>query len=215
MKILDGRRVDKTEVVCPCGLTFEISEKQKEAGRGRRCSKACQYKYPSRPSGLVYNIVAENSGWYKPGDNTVEQFSETDLKICCVCKVEKLCSQFYKKDSGCGFRSTCIECGKLYKNSPENNRANSSRYRATKVNQLGYVPKNLWSILIECYGNKCLCCGSEENLELDHVIPLSWATIETKLHDFSNFQILCRSCNAKKRDKHIDFRTFIYILEEV
>lgn len=54
-------------VVCPCGKTFEVTKARHEAGRGRRCSKACQYRYATRPSGLAYTLTKENSGRFKPG----------------------------------------------------------------------------------------------------------------------------------------------------
>lgn len=46
-------------------------------------------------------------------------------------------------------------------------------------------------------GNKCRRCGSSDNLEIDHVIPLS----KGGRHDEDNFQTLCRTCNRKKSNK--------------
>lgn len=57
----------KTSVTCPCGLVFEVTQARLDAGRGVYCSKPCFYRYRTRPSGLTYNIVAENPGWLKPG----------------------------------------------------------------------------------------------------------------------------------------------------
>jgi hypothetical protein len=52
---------------CPCGTVFQVTETRAKAGRGKRCSKACQYKYATRPTGLKYKVVVENRGWMKPG----------------------------------------------------------------------------------------------------------------------------------------------------
>jgi 5-methylcytosine-specific restriction endonuclease McrA len=56
--------------------------------------------------------------------------------------------------------------------------------------------------VFEKYGKKCLCCGSTENLTIDHVIPVS----KEGINDISNYQPLCKSCNSKKHDKIIDYR---------
>lgn len=44
------------------------------------------------------------------------------------------------------------------------------------------------------FNNRCAYCNSQENLEIDHIIPLS----KGGKHDEINFQALCRACNRKK-----------------
>lgn len=44
-------------------------------------------------------------------------------------------------------------------------------------------------------GGKCCNCGSEENIEYDHRIPIS----KGGPSDEGNIQLLCRSCNRRKR----------------
>ena len=44
---------------------------------------------------------------------------------------------------------------------------------------------------------KCTQCGSNENLEFDHIIPHSKGGANTK----RNVQLLCVKCNRKKSDK--------------
>jgi len=44
---------------------------------------------------------------------------------------------------------------------------------------------------------KCAYCGSIENLEVDHIIPVSKGGGNT----LDNLQILCRSCNLNKGSK--------------
>jgi len=45
-------------------------------------------------------------------------------------------------------------------------------------------------------GGKCRECGSNENLEYDHIIPFSKGGANTE----RNIQLLCESCNRKKSD---------------
>ena len=43
---------------------------------------------------------------------------------------------------------------------------------------------------------KCTQCGSNENLEFDHIIPFSRGGANT----YRNIQLLCESCNRSKSD---------------
>jgi hypothetical protein len=56
------------DVNCPCGTVFSVPEHRVRAGRGKRCSKACQYQYATRPSGLTYEIKRENPTSFKSGN---------------------------------------------------------------------------------------------------------------------------------------------------
>ena len=59
--------------------------------------------------------------------------------------------------------------------------------------------------LIKMYGEKCMCCNSTENISVDHIKPYSLYK-ELSL-DFNNLQLLCRSCNSKKSNRHFtDYR---------
>lgn len=45
-----------------------MTKSRYESGRGRRCSKTCQYRYATRPKGLTYSVTKENPTVFKPGD---------------------------------------------------------------------------------------------------------------------------------------------------
>jgi len=47
------------------------------------------------------------------------------------------------------------------------------------------------------YGNKCVYCGSTNNLTLDHIIPIA----NNGNHTEDNLVVACRSCNSSKQDK--------------
>lgn len=64
--------------------------------------------------------------------------------------------------------------------------------------------KARYSVLMK-YGRKCMCCGSVENIVVDHIIPLKrrW---DLRL-DVENLQVLCSDCNmGKSNNDRTDFR---------
>ena len=92
-----------------------------------------------------------------------------------------------------------------YKRLPEVRRryqAHQARRRSLKKGSKGTVTAQQFKELCERYDNKCLACGKKVTLTMDHVIPLSKGGI----HDISNIQPLCLSCNSSKYDKYIDYR---------
>ena len=66
----------------------------------------------------------------------------------------------------------------------------------------GTFTKEEWLFICDKYNNRCLCCGLESKLTVDHVKPIS----KGGLNIIDNIQPLCKSCNCKKRDKEIDYR---------
>ena len=57
-------------------------------------------------------------------------------------------------------------------------------------------------LVYDKYGGCCLCCGSDNELQIDHVIPVSMGG-ENKI---DNLQLLCKSCNVKKGIRSTDYR---------
>jgi len=76
--------------------------------------------------------------------------------------------------------------------------------RARLANCEGSYTQDEWIDILDKYDNKCLQCGSSENLEADHVIPIA----KGGSNSIENIQPLCRSCNRKKWTKILDFRPF-------
>lgn len=71
------------------------------------------------------------------------------------------------------------------------------------------IKHNVWVDLtnqvFSKYGKVCLCCGSTDNISIDHIKPYSkYPELAT---DINNLQPLCRSCNSKKGNRWvIDYR---------
>lgn len=62
--------------------------------------------------------------------------------------------------------------------------------------------KDVRIAVFKLYGNKCLCCGIEENITIDHVIPVKKGGV----NELSNMQPLCKSCNSRKSTFTTDYR---------
>jgi hypothetical protein len=60
-----------------------------------------------------------------------------------------------------------------------------------------HISKNIRKRVLEKYGFKCIWCGSKDRLEVDH----KNGRYNTKTDATSDFQILCKSCNDKKRQR--------------
>lgn len=57
----------KVLITCACGSEFETTEARQKDGRGKFCSKTCQYANATRPSGLKYQKHKENPTSFKKG----------------------------------------------------------------------------------------------------------------------------------------------------
>lgn len=85
-------------------------------------------------------------------------------------------------------------------------KAISNRRRARKLAAGGSFTAGEWRALCVLYDHTCLCCGRREpeiTLVADHVVPLS----KNGSNDIGNIQPLCFSCNSRKYNRTIDYRT--------
>lgn len=76
------------------------------------------------------------------------------------------------------------------------------RYKARRRANGGTFTKQQWNALCQKYDNRCLSCGEQKPLTIDHIIPIS----KGGSNDISNIQPLCLSCNDRKSNKIIDYR---------
>lgn len=84
------------------------------------------------------------------------------------------------------------------KRNPEGNRLRNAQRRGS----YGVVSTPQWLAMLAAFKYRCACCGSENSIEIDHVIPLSLGG----LHVIENLQPLCTSCNRRKLAKFEDYR---------
>ncbi len=78
----------------------------------------------------------------------------------------------------------------------------NSNYRINVYNTNKW--RDLRLVILRKY-DRCLCCGSKNNLSVDHILPVSLYP----QHAFSenNLQVLCTSCNSSKGNRNIlDYR---------
>lgn len=60
-----------------------------------------------------------------------------------------------------------------------------------------YIPFNVRIKVWLRDGGKCTRCRAENDLEFDHIIPISKGGSNTE----NNIELLCKSCNRRKSDK--------------
>lgn len=66
-----------------------------------------------------------------------------------------------------------------------------------KRNQFVSKSREYFSQLVIRDGGYCAKCGRTERLTVDHIVPLA----KGGENDLDNMQILCKSCNSRKRDR--------------
>jgi len=85
---------------------------------------------------------------------------------------------------------------------PGKRREYNNRRRALKAGNGGSHTAADERALFEKW-SYCLCCGSTERLEIDHIVPLDWGGS----NDVENLQVLCKPCNSSKSNRHAtDYR---------
>ena len=73
--------------------------------------------------------------------------------------------------------------------------------KAKRRNAEGSFTPEEWASVLENTNGFCACCGSDERIEIDHIMPISKGGKNT----IDNVQPLCRSCNARKGAKHVNY----------
>jgi len=121
-------------------------------------------------------------------------------------------ARYYAKHKGDPeFMAKAVENSKRYRiKYPEKAKARAknakAKYRSRLHDARGSHTTAEWRAILARYDGACVKCGSEQDITLDHVMPLAMGGT-----DFAtNLQPLCLSCNCSKQDKYIDFRPDAY-----
>ena len=130
---------------------------------------------------------------------------------CGICKDFYPAEGFYKnKRTILGLTYECRTChGRVVVDSRNKETSNKRQVvyeanrRARKNATKGRIGKQDIEALEKLFGAVCLKCGDAEQLQWDHVMPLSCGGE----HCISNLQRLCRKCNAKKHTGFVDYRS--------
>ena len=92
-------------------------------------------------------------------------------------------------------------CARYRKNNPEKRLETKRNRRAAKLST-GTVTRAEWEAVKAAAGHRCVGCGAEKRLSMDHIVPL----VLGGPHTLANIQPLCHSCNSRKNVKVVDHR---------
>ena len=84
---------------------------------------------------------------------------------------------------------------------PPKDSSNKARRELLARAEDAYKPSDLWIIYRQQQG-RCAACEEAKRLTVDHIIPIT----KGGSNHLKNIQLLCRSCNSRKGNKHsVDF----------
>jgi 5-methylcytosine-specific restriction endonuclease McrA len=152
---------------------------------------------------------------YKRMDWANKHPDKTHTVICIDCGTEivikkgkersrcRKCGITWKRNNAPGFRERERVGLRKFAHSDkgkEGQRRHIWKRRALLAGTISTLTKQEWADILLKHNYSCAYCGSNEKIELDHVIPISKGGTHT--HD--NVLPACRKCNATKNDKPLD-----------
>lgn len=122
-------------------------------------------------------------------------------KYCAGCdKIKALnCFAPDKRNKTCGKQGRCRDCNHAATR-PAAKRYERQRRRKQTIS--GRHTAEQWAEVLARYNYQCLCCGSMDNIQKDHVMPIAMDGTD----NIDNLQPLCATCNNRKGARYIDYR---------
>lgn len=130
---------------------------------------------------------------------------------CSTCKMWFSADHFYKDNrTPNGLKNQCKTCHTktiINTRNPEVTRSNNlynQRIRVARKRNahIPYTREDL-RLLSSILGHCCLICGTSEDIQLDHVVPISRGGVDHPV----NMQPLCRIHNERKQARFADYRS--------
>lgn len=90
-----------------------------------------------------------------------------------------------------------LKASKWAMKNPHKRQVIVERRRARKANATGSFSSEQWKARLAYYGGKCIYCGTDQNIQIEHRIPLSRGGTNWP----SNLVPACQTCNCRKGTK--------------
>jgi hypothetical protein len=157
-------------------------------------------KKSSKPKARIVVIVERIGKINKKGVSNFISIDTRDLKKK-GCKPREI--DLFKSNNGVPYLRRDAPLSKKYIIQRKYHKGNGSLmgFKLTGFNNNLYfsraIPQQVRKATLENYGHKCIWCGSTDRLEVDHKNG-RYNNVSNNVNDF---QILCKSCNDKKRER--------------
>lgn len=202
-----------------CGEVKPLEEfnkdKSRKDGRQVRC-RECEKQRNRQYNKVNREQIAERKKQYHQ-DNREKQLEQNRQyhqdnrkkiaerkKQYCEANREKIVKR--KKEYYQANRKQIAEYSKQYrKDNKEACKLREQKRRAREANAAGHCTPEQLQARFDYHGNRCVYCGSEENLTLEHMVPLSKGGTNWP----ANLAPACESCNCSKgaRKTFVEFRS--------
>lgn len=161
------------------------------------CNRECMGKYKVVPeSKTKLNCSYCTKEFIKRTDHvTINNFC---TKLCCSLFRTKANALWKNKEYTKNYHKNYAHIHRI------KNLESQKKRRKVKNESPNKLKISDWKKILNFYDEKCLKCGSNKNITIDHIIPISLGG----QHNIGNVQPLCKSCNSSKGIKIIDYRGF-------